>query len=99
MSETEKNEAHERRKKAAEAAANEPVVIPTCLATPIWPSPMSIMRWEAHGTPIPPPPEGYKGQIPERYAAHIAWPAGAGAPSDAVEGEEQEEEAVDAPGM
>lgn len=98
MSETEKNDAHERRKKAAEAAAKEPVVITTCLSTPMWPSPKSIMMFRAHGTPIPPPPPGYKGEIPPDYVDHIAWPAGAGPTADACENEEHEEEA-EAPGM
>lgn len=98
MSETEKNDAHERRKKAAEAAKKEPAVIATCLSTPMWPSPISIMRFRAHGTPIPPPPPGYKGEIPADYADHIAWPAAAGPSADASEDEEHEEEA-EAPGM
>lgn len=96
MSEAEKHEAFERRKKAAEAAAQVKPFVPTALAKPIWPSPVSLMRFEAHGTPIPPPPEGYKGPIPDRYAAHIAWPANVGT-MDAEEAEEQE--AADAPRM
>lgn len=92
MSETEKNDTHERRKKAAEAAEKEPVVIATCLSSPIWPSPKSIMMFRAHGTPIPPPPAGYKGEIPADYADHIAWPAGAGE-------EEEHKEEAEAPGM
>lgn len=97
MSEAEKNEAFERRKKAAEAAEREKAFVPTTLATPIWPSPKSIMRWEAHGTPIPPPPEGYTGPIPDRYAAHIAWPAPVSMQIDEEECEEGEE--AHAPGM
>ena len=99
MTEEEKNEAYQRRKKAAEAPVKATVLVPISLANPIWPSPMSIMRFEAHGTPIPPPPEGYKGPIPERYAAHIAWPAGAATTVDAEENEERDEEAADAPRM
>ena len=98
MSEAEKNDAFQRRKRAAEATAKEKAFVPSGLATPIWPSPMSIMRFKAHGTPIPPPPEGYTGEIPERYAAHIAWPATATAAIGAEEDEECDEEA-DAPGM
>lgn len=90
MSEDEKNEAYLRRRKAAEAAAaapKEPRVASTSLYAQMWPSPMAIMRFEAHGTPIPPPPEGYAGPIPEKYAA-FANPV----PCAALEAEEEEEE-------
>jgi len=94
MSETEKNEAFTRRRKAAEAAAAAPkaLVASTSLFAPMWPSPMSIMRFEAHGTPIPPPPEGYAGPIPEKYAAFIAKAVPA-VMMDTEEEEEQEEAA------
>ena len=92
MSETEKNEAYLRRRKAAEAAAAAPkeAVASTSLFAPIWPSPMAIMRFGAHGTPIPTPPEGYTGPIPEKYAPFIAN-VGPCAAMDAEEEEEQEE--------
>ena len=98
MSEPEKNEAFERRRKAAAAAAaRAPRVAETSLSKPMWPSPMSIMRFEMQGTPIPPPPEGYTGPIPEKYADHIAWPAAQKVTIGAEEEEEQEE--ADAPRM
>ena len=101
MSEDEKNAAFERRRKAAAsasaAALTAPKVASTSLFQSVWPSPMSIMRFEAHGTPIPPPPEGYTGPIPDKYAPHIAWPASVDATTEADEGEEIEE--TEAPGM
>lgn len=98
MSDAEKDEAFVRRKKAAEAAGQKKAFsIPP--PKPIWPSPISIMHLRAYGTPIPPPPEGYAGPIPEQYAAHIAWPAKVGAASVAAENGEQEEEEEDVPRM
>lgn len=97
MSDAEKDEAFVRRKKAAEAAAQKKVFSPPP-PKPMWPSAMSIQRWRAHGTPIPPPPNDYAGPIPEQYAAHIAWPTDAAPVMVAEESEEHEEEA-DAPRM
>lgn len=97
MSDAEKNEAFVRRKKAAEAAAQKKV-FSISPPKPIWPSPISIMHLRAYGTPIPPPPEGYAGPIPEQYAAHIAWPTDAGAVMTSEESEEHEVEA-EAPRM
>lgn len=97
MSDAEKHEAFVRRKKAEEAAAQKKVFsIPA--PKPMWPSPISIMQWRAHGTPIPPPPDDYAGPIPDQYADHIAWPTYAGAVMTSEESEEHEEEA-DAPRM
>lgn len=71
MSDEEKHEAYLRRRKAEEAAAAAPKapVSPSRLFAPMWPAPMDIMRFRAHGTPIPPPPAGLTGYIPEQYAA------------------------------
>lgn len=102
MSESEKHEAYERRRKAAAeaeaAAASVSRVAETSLSKPMWPSPMSIMRFELQGTPIPPPPEGYTGHIPAKYAHHIAWPAAEETTAPAEEDDAHEEQ-VTAPGM
>lgn len=98
MNDAEKHEAFVRRKKAAETAAAQKKVFSIPLPMPMWPSPISIMQWRAHGTPIPPPPDDYAGPIPEQYAAHIAWPNDSGAGMTSEESEEREEEA-DAPRM